>query len=84
MKHRITCFLALTGAAIGVSCSDGGHSSSSAAGGGMSTFGAQTVTQAASAQISFNTTDTAQPVEPSTIRMSDADTSDTSSPDSVN
>jgi hypothetical protein len=79
MTIRNTC-IALVAAALLVACSDGHGSSSS----GGNDPGAQTVTQAASAQISFSTTDTSQPIEPNNLTISGADTNETSSPESVN
>jgi hypothetical protein len=83
MAQRIAVFSSLAAAVVGLACSGGGSSSGGAAS-GMQAASAQTVTHAASTQISFSTTDTAQPVEPATLLISDADTNDTAAPESVN
>jgi hypothetical protein len=71
--------IALVASGLLLACSDGHRSSSS---GGFEPD-AQTVTQAASAQISFRTTDTAQPIEANTLRVSGSDTDDTLSPQPI-
>jgi uncharacterized cupredoxin-like copper-binding protein len=79
MTSRISR-IALAAALLLAACSGGGHGSGMAG----KQPAAQTVTQAASAQIAVSTTDTAQPIEPNVLMVSGADTNETSSPKSLN